>query len=158
MRTRTVIGALVGAGTALAGHAVTKRANPQRQREGAAIGLVLAAGIYPLARRGRAGNAAEVATLAAATGLAGASLVMPERRGRMLLAIAWLTLGLRRRDRLLRVAALVLLTLVTVKVFLIDVAALGGLLRILSLMGLGVALIGIGWAYNRIVAKPHGKP
>ncbi|MHA6721476.1 DUF2339 domain-containing protein [Sphingomonas sp. RS2018] len=76
----------------------------------------------------------------------------------LLLAIAWLTLGLRRRDRQLRVAALILLTLVTVKVFLIDVAALGGLLRILSLMGLGVALIGIGWAYNRIVAKPHGKP
>jgi len=40
---------------------------------------------------------------------------------------------------------------VTLKVFLIDAAALEGILRILSFMGLGFALIGIGWAYRRLV-------
>ena len=68
------------------------------------------------------------------------------------LAIAWLAVGIRRSGRGLRIAGLALLTLVTLKVFLIDVAALGGLLRILSFLGLGVALIGIGWAYGRVLA------
>ena len=68
------------------------------------------------------------------------------------LAIAWLAVGIRWRGRGLRLAGLGLLTLVTLKVFLIDVAALGGLLRILSFLGLGVALIGIGWAYGRVLA------
>ena len=91
MRMRTALGALVGAGAALAGYAVTRDAPPKRQREAAAVGLVAAAAVYPVARRGHAGSAAEVATLAAATGLAGASLVLPERRGRRLLAVAWLS-------------------------------------------------------------------
>ena len=71
----------------------------------------------------------------------------------LLLASAWLWRGLVTRQRYLRIAALALLTLVTIKVFLLDVAALGGLLRILSFLGLGLALIGIGWAYNRLIAK-----
>jgi uncharacterized membrane protein len=71
----------------------------------------------------------------------------------LLLASAWLWRGLVTHQRDLRIAALALLTLVTVKVFLLDVAALGGLLRILSFLGLGLALIGIGWAYNRLIAR-----
>jgi uncharacterized membrane protein len=70
----------------------------------------------------------------------------------LLLAMAWLAAGIRSGARDLRLAGLALLTLVTLKVFLIDVAALGGLLRILSFLGLGVALIGIGWAYGRVLA------
>ena len=46
----------------------------------------------------------------------------------------------------MRMAGLVLLTAVTVKVFLVDAAALTGVLRILSFLGRGIALIGIGWA------------
>ncbi|WP_326525284.1 DUF2339 domain-containing protein [Sphingomonas sp.] len=72
----------------------------------------------------------------------------------LLLATVWLWRGLVGGHRDLRVAALALLTLVTVKVFLVDVAALGGVLRILSFLGLGIALIGIGWAYNRLIARP----
>lgn len=71
------------------------------------------------------------------------------------LAIVWLWRGLARHDRTTRIAALALLTAATVKVFLVDVAALGGLLRILSFLGLGLALIGIGWTYNRVIANPH---
>lgn len=71
--------------------------------------------------------------------------------GLLALAIAWLALGISRRSKLLRVAGLSLLTAVTLKVFLIDAAALTGLLRILSFLGLGIALIGIGWAYGRLM-------
>ncbi len=70
----------------------------------------------------------------------------------LLLAIAWLTLGIRSASRDLRLTGLGLLTFVTLKVFLIDAAALDGLLRILSFLGLGVALIGIGWVYRRFLA------
>ncbi len=68
------------------------------------------------------------------------------------LSIVWLVLGIKRRSKLLRVVGLLLLTGVTFKVFLIDAAALTGILRILSFLGLGIALIGIGWAYGRLMA------
>lgn len=71
--------------------------------------------------------------------------------GLLALSIAWLALGISKQSKLLRVAGLSLLTLVTLKVFLIDAAALTGLLRILSFLGLGIALIGIGWAYSRLM-------
>lgn len=67
------------------------------------------------------------------------------------LALVWLTRGIRRKIPDLRIAGLVLLTLVTLKVFLIDASALEGILRILSFLGLGLALMAIGWAYNRFV-------
>jgi uncharacterized membrane protein len=67
------------------------------------------------------------------------------------LAIAWLARGMMAGSRLLRIAGLGLLTGVTLKVFLIDAAALMGVLRILSFLGLGIALIGIGWAYGRVM-------
>jgi uncharacterized membrane protein len=70
----------------------------------------------------------------------------------LLLALAALTLGIRSGSRDLRLAGLALLTFVTTKVFLVDAAALDGLLRILSFLGLGVALIGIGWVYRRFLA------
>jgi uncharacterized membrane protein len=54
----------------------------------------------------------------------------------------------------LRIAGLALLTLVTFKVFLIDAAALEGILRILSFLGLGLALIAIGWAYGKVLKRP----
>ena len=66
-------------------------------------------------------------------------------------AIAWLVRGMMAESRLLRMAGLALLTAVTLKVFLIDAASLTGLLRILSFLGLGIALIGIGWAYGRVM-------
>jgi uncharacterized membrane protein len=73
------------------------------------------------------------------------------------LAIGWLIWGIRHQEKLLRVAGLSLLTVVTLKVFLIDAAALTGLLRILSFLGLGIALIGIGWAYGRVMGVGQQK-
>ncbi|MET0310339.1 MAG: DUF2339 domain-containing protein [Sphingomonas sp.] len=77
-----------------------------------------------------------------------------------LLAIAlfWLWRGIATAVHDLRIAGLALLTLVTFKVFLVDASALDGVLRILSFLGLGVALIGIGWAYGRFVGKPAPEP
>ncbi|MEM1132251.1 MAG: DUF2339 domain-containing protein [Pseudomonadota bacterium] len=71
----------------------------------------------------------------------------------LLLALAWLGMAIWRGGRTLRQAGLGLLTLVTLKVFLIDAAALEGLLRIVSFLGLGIALIVIGWAYRRLLAR-----
>jgi uncharacterized membrane protein len=69
------------------------------------------------------------------------------------LSLVWMWRGIATVSRTLRIAGLSLLTLVTFKVFLIDAAALDGILRILSFLGLGLALIGIGWAYSRFVGK-----
>lgn len=69
------------------------------------------------------------------------------------LALVWMWRGIATVSKVLRVAGLALLTLVTFKVFLIDAAALDGILRILSFLGLGLALIGIGWAYSRFVGR-----
>lgn len=68
------------------------------------------------------------------------------------LALVWLTHGIRQGLGDLRVVGLGLLFVVTLKVFLVDAAVLGGILRILSFLGLGIALIAIGWAYGRFVA------
>lgn len=72
----------------------------------------------------------------------------------LVLALAWLWRGIAAGRHDLRLAGLGLLTLTTFKVFLVDAAALDGLLRILSFLGLGVALIAIGWAYSRFLARP----
>jgi uncharacterized membrane protein len=73
------------------------------------------------------------------------------------LALVWLWQGLRREASWLRIAGLALLTLVTLKVFLIDASALKGLLRVFSFLGLGGALIGIGWAYGRLLGTGKAK-
>ncbi|WP_109808435.1 DUF2339 domain-containing protein [Sphingosinithalassobacter portus] len=69
----------------------------------------------------------------------------------LLLALFWLWRGIHSGARDLRIFGLGLLTIVTFKVFLVDASALDGVLRILSFLGLGLALIGIGWAYNRFL-------
>ncbi|MGB3455330.1 MAG: DUF2339 domain-containing protein, partial [Litorimonas sp.] len=72
---------------------------------------------------------------------------------------AWLLTGLavlaagswtQRRD--LRLASAALITLTTLKVFLVDMSELEGALRALSFIGLGVALIGIGRLYQRVLS------
>jgi len=69
-------------------------------------------------------------------------------------ALFWLWRGIAAGVHDLRIAGLALLTLVTFKVFLVDAAALDGILRILSFLALGMVLIGISWAYSRFLARP----
>jgi uncharacterized membrane protein len=41
------------------------------------------------------------------------------------------------------------------KVFLVDMAGLQGLLRVFSFLGLGAALLGLGYAYRRFGLGPN---
>jgi hypothetical protein len=73
----------------------------------------------------------------------------------LLTAAGLLFAGMRLPDKALRLAGLLLLTATILKVFLIDASALEGVLRILSFLGLGIALIGIGKLYSKVLsAKP----
>lgn len=70
-------------------------------------------------------------------------------------AAAVLALGIRQGSRELRLAALGLMGLTVAKAFLIDMDELSGLWRVLSFLGLGLALIALGWVYRRfVVATP----
>jgi uncharacterized membrane protein len=70
--------------------------------------------------------------------------------GWLAFAAAGLAAGLIWRNDWLRRASLAGVGLVVAKVFLSDMAALDGVLRALSFLGLGGALIGIGYAYRRL--------
>ncbi|MEP6340527.1 DUF2339 domain-containing protein, partial [Parasphingorhabdus sp.] len=73
------------------------------------------------------------------------------------LAIAWLVRGVQTTNALLRISGLLLLTLVTFKVFLLDARQLEGILRILSFLGLGIGLMGIGWMYGKIMRSEQAE-
>ena len=68
----------------------------------------------------------------------------------LVFAAIGLAAGLIRRDEWLRRVSLGGIGLVVAKVFLSDMAELEGVLRALSFLGLGGALIGIGYAYRRL--------
>jgi uncharacterized membrane protein len=71
---------------------------------------------------------------------------------------ALLAVGIFRTDRVLRLAALAIIGLVAGKVFLVDMAALAGLWRVLSFLGLGLALVALGAIYRRFVIPPPAPP
>jgi uncharacterized membrane protein len=64
--------------------------------------------------------------------------------------------GVRGGVRAVRLAALGVIGIATLKVFLIDMNELVGLWRVLSFLGLGLALIGLGLVYRRFVLPPRG--
>ncbi|MDB5556292.1 MAG: hypothetical protein JWL86_6276 [Rhizobium sp.] len=67
----------------------------------------------------------------------------------LLLGVLLLVAGYRFRSTALRIASGVLVLIAVLKVFLIDMSNLEGLYRALSFAGLGFALIGIGWFYQK---------
>ena len=69
----------------------------------------------------------------------------------LLLAISYQAVGLWREQHIIHVGSLVLLLLTVGKVFFVDAAELEGLFRVLSFLGLGLALIAIGFFYNKVV-------
>jgi uncharacterized membrane protein len=69
----------------------------------------------------------------------------------LVLSIGLIVAGMRLPDKALRLAGLVLLTATILKVFLVDASELEGVLRILSFLGLGIALIGIGRLYGPVL-------
>ncbi|WP_170430066.1 DUF2339 domain-containing protein [Ruegeria arenilitoris] len=62
--------------------------------------------------------------------------------------------SLARRSDLMRKAGLGVIGLAVAKVFLIDIAGLGGLIRVFSLLALGLALAGLAWL-NRWAKLRH---
>ena len=69
---------------------------------------------------------------------------------------ALLVAGLRMKMRPLRLAGIGLVGLVAVKVFIVDMAELDGLWRVLSFLGLGLSLIALGTVYRRLADRPGG--
>ena len=53
--------------------------------------------------------------------------------------------SLSRKSSILRKAGLLVIGLAVAKVFLIDIAGLGGLIRVFSLLFLGLALAALAW-------------
>jgi uncharacterized membrane protein len=74
----------------------------------------------------------------------------------LIVAIGLIVAGIRLPDKALRLAGLLLLAAAIAKVFLIDASELEGVLRILSFLGLGVALIGIGRLYGPVLRAERG--
>jgi uncharacterized membrane protein len=70
-----------------------------------------------------------------------------------LYALALLSVGMWREMKALRLASLVFLFLTVGKVFLYDLSALEGIYRILSFVGLGIALIVFSLLYQRFFRK-----
>ncbi len=64
-----------------------------------------------------------------------------------------LALGIARRGRGLRYAALAVMTAAVFKVFLYDTSNLTGLYRVFSFLGLGAALLLLAWVYQRFVFR-----
>lgn len=75
----------------------------------------------------------------------------------LLTGLALLLAGVKTGRRDLRLASAILITLTTLKVFLIDMRALDGAFRAVSFIGLGIALIGIGRLYQRVLSTPSGE-
>ncbi|UFN50870.1 DUF2339 domain-containing protein [Roseomonas sp. OT10] len=75
----------------------------------------------------------------------------------VVLGAAALLAGLRQGAPALRLAGLGLLAVTVVKVFLWDMAELGGLWRVLSFLGLGLALIGLGAVYRRALPRAEAE-
>ncbi len=72
--------------------------------------------------------------------------------------IGLMALGIRTANRGPRLAALGVVAIVCAKVFLIDMSGLTGLWRVLSFLGLGLALIGLGAIHRRFVAPTRQPP
>jgi uncharacterized membrane protein len=77
----------------------------------------------------------------------------------LVLGLVFLAYGIWRGSREARMASAALVLLSVAKVFLLDLSGLTGLWRALSFISLGVVLIGIGLAYQKLVfAKPAAPP
>jgi uncharacterized membrane protein len=79
--------------------------------------------------------------------------------GWALFAIAMLVAGIAFHTRAPRVAALILLLVTILKCFLHDLARLGGLYRVASLLGLALSLVVVGVLLQRfVIRKPSHRP
>jgi uncharacterized membrane protein len=71
--------------------------------------------------------------------------------------IVLLAAGFYLRSQPARLTALAVIALTVAKVFIIDTASISGIYRALSVIGLGVVLLGIGWVYQHVL-YPRTRP
>ncbi|MHA6685245.1 DUF2339 domain-containing protein [Mesorhizobium sp. A556] len=71
----------------------------------------------------------------------------------LVMGVVLLTLGVRLKSQVLRIASAALISVSVLKVFLFDMSELEGVLRALSFIGLGGVLIGIGLFYQRLLTR-----
>jgi uncharacterized membrane protein len=69
----------------------------------------------------------------------------------LIFGIALLAIGFFLRSQPARYLALGVITVTVAKVFIWDTASISGIYRALSVIGLGVVLLGIGWLYQRLL-------
>ena len=69
----------------------------------------------------------------------------------LVFGIALLAVGFTLRSQPARLLALGVISLTVGKVFIVDTASLTGIYRALSVIGLGVVLLGVGWLYQRLI-------
>jgi uncharacterized membrane protein len=69
----------------------------------------------------------------------------------LLFGITLLAIGFVLRSQPARMLALGVIALTVAKVFIIDTASISGIYRALSVIGLGIVLLGIGWLYQRLL-------
>jgi uncharacterized membrane protein len=69
----------------------------------------------------------------------------------LIFAIAVLAAGFFLRSQPARLLGLGVIALTVAKVFIVDTASISGIFRALSVTGLGVVLLGIGWLYQRLL-------
>jgi uncharacterized membrane protein len=78
--------------------------------------------------------------------------------GWALFAVAMLVAGLIRHSRASRVAAIFFLLVTVLKCFLHDLARLGGLYRVTSLLGLTISLLLVGVLLQKFVIRKAAAP
>lgn len=127
---------------------------------GAYLGALRLVGPWPLiAAGGILVYVTSVAIVDAFAGRIGGSTPVEElaKQAQVALSVAWTLIGamtfaaaLVRRIGPARQAGLALLALATTKVFLFDLASLDVAYRVLSLVGLGLLLLGSAYAYQRL--------
>jgi uncharacterized membrane protein len=69
----------------------------------------------------------------------------------LIFGIVLLAVGFYLRSAPARYPALAVISLTMAKVFIIDTASISGIYRALSVIGLGVVLLGIGWVYQHVL-------
>jgi len=69
--------------------------------------------------------------------------------------VVLLLAGLMIRSQPARLASAAVILVTVCKVFLYDLAGIGGIWRALSFIGLGLVLVGVGWLYRRLLFPPR---
>ena len=69
----------------------------------------------------------------------------------LVFGIVLLAVGFYLRSQPARLPALAVIALTVAKVFIVDTASISGIYRALSVIGLGVVLLGIGWVYQHVL-------